>query len=550
VVAQASVDKIAVAVSSHSPGVNSALTVTARARNAAGQIDTNFNGPASWSDKTRQLSPSSPSDFVNGVATTTASVSMPYHNDQITVSSAGLSGTSGTFNVIGPLDHFSFVLGQRNVPIGTSFTVNIYARDAAGNLLTGYSGSPSWSDASGSLSPSSPAPFSGGLSTNTTVQVADPAHSDRITVSDAGVQSSSSVFDVLGSVDHFTFSTLSTVATNQPFKLVVRAVDLAGNTVTSSSGSPLWADPMHSLSPSSPAPFISGVSVNSCTSVGTAQAGDQIRVADFGAGVFSQSPKFDVTSSQVFSAPGGYTFTLPCAASLTVTAIGAGGGSQSCFGKAGGRGATVAGSLTVSAGEPLTAGVGGVGGGADCTGAAGSAGTGSGANGGAGGAAGEIGGAGGGGASFLSTGTAPPTASSLLLLGGGGGGAGGEPGGDADSGGRPQPPNQCPGSGVGCGGGAGFAPGGAGGSGGGWHGESNGSVGGFLSGGSGGGSTNENGGGGGGGGYYGGGGGGAGVLSGSGGGGQSFLDSSATSPSGPAPTSSPAEVSITYAPPT
>jgi hypothetical protein len=553
----APVDHVVVGVSNHSPGVGAMFTVTAVAKTASGLTDKSFSGPASWSDKSGHLTPGSPSDFVDGVSRTTGvAVSAPFHSDTIAVSSGGLSGTSGAVDVLGPLARFSFTPELHKQAINTSFTVKISAHDAAGNLLTGYAGSPSWFDSSGSLSYSSPAAFIGGVSTTTTA-VADPYHLDKIIVDDAsaGVQSSSHAFNVLGPFDHFSFSKIpQSLAVNQPFTLVVRAVDSAGNIVTGYTGSPGWDDNSSSLSPSAPAPFVDGVSVNRCTTVGSTQANDLIGVYDNGAGVTSTSPDFDVTDSQDFTTPGTYTFTVPCAASIGVSAWGAAGGGTpyGCGSTPGGEGAFVGAGLTVSAGEQLTAGVGGAGGDA-CSNTGGSGGTGSGANGGAGGSA-EYAGAGGGGASFLSTGTGTgaPTTSSLLLIAGGGGGAGsGVAGGNADSAGVPQPPN-CPnpGDNIACGGGAGSSPGGKGGANGG---GADGSDGGFLAGGPGGGSTNGNGrgGGGGGSGYYGGGGGGgASGFPGSGGGGQSFITSSATNTSGPTPTSGMAEVSITYAPPT
>jgi hypothetical protein len=400
------------------------------------------------------------------------------------------------------------------------------------------------------------------VSTNPNTQIPIPAHLDQITVSDrsAGVASSSHAFNVLGPFAGFTFSKFpAPLGVNQPFKLVVRAVDRAGNIVTGYTGSPTWADHSRLLSPSSPAPFVNGVSVNSCVRVGSVQADDQIRVNDSAHGGISDSPTFSVNASQVFSTAGSYTFALPCAASITSTAIGAGGGSTPApcgFGNPGGEGGSVTASVAVSAGE-LTAGVGGAGGAAgSCSafGGGGAGGTGSGANGGDGGSAYQEGGGGGGGASFLSTGTGSPTTSSVLLVGGGGGGAAGyEDGGSADSAGSLQPP-ACPAAQSACGGGAGTSAGtppdvGSGGASDGAGGSYDGSDGGFLSGGNGGNGTEagEWGGGGGGSGYYGGG---AEEIAGSGGGGQSFIASSATNTSGPTATGSPAEVSITYAPST
>ena len=443
--------------------------------------------------------------------------------------------------------------------VGASFTVTARALNSAKQTDTSFNGVASWSDKSGHLSPSGPSAFVKGVSTTSGAAVSVPFHADAITVMSGGLSGTSAAFNVIGPLNHFSFSKLSTVAKNQPSKLVVDALDSAGNVITDYAGSPTWSDTSRALSPpspSGPAAFVKGVSTNSCTSVGSAQTGDQITVDDTSAGVSSTSPAFNVTAAQVFTGRGIHSFAVACAASITATVIGAHGGTVplSCNGnEAGGAGASVTASLTVSAGEKLTAGVGGPGGNAPCNPnpEPGSGGTGSGANGGPGGGGAREGGGGGGAASLLSTGTGSPTQSSLLLVGGGGGGSTGQEfGGDADSAGQPE--GGCPSAGLACGGGAGTSLGGGAGGPSDGSPDTNGSNGVFLSGGNGGigdSSMFASGGGGGGGGYNGGGGGGGANIAGGGGGGASFIVSSATNVIGPASTSSPPEVSITYTPP-
>lgn len=443
--------------------------------------------------------------------------------------------------------------------VGAPFTVAARALNSTGRTDTSFNGPASWSDNSGHLSPSGPSAFVKGASNTTGAAVSVPYHNDTITVTSGALSGTSTAFNVIGPLNHFSFTKLSTVATNQPFKLVVHALDSAGNVSTDYGGSPTWSDTSKALSPpspSGPATFVKGVSTNSCTSVGSAQTGDQITVDDTSAHVSSTSPAFNVTAAQVFNSRGIHSFAVACAASITATVIGAHGGTVPlrCDGnEAGGAGASVTGTLSVSAGEELTAGVGGPGGNAPCKPNVepGSGGTGSGANGGPGGGGGREGGGGGGAASLLSTGTGSPTASSLLLVAGGGGGSTGQEfGGDADSAGQPQ--GGCPSADLACGGGAGTSVGGGAGGPSDGSPDTPGSNGGFLSGGNGGigdSSISASGGGGGGGGYNGGGGGGGANIAGGGGGGASFIVSGATNVIGPASTSSPPEVSITYAPP-
>ena len=63
-IAQASTDKLVVTVSNRSPGSGTPFTVTAHALNAQGHTDTSFNGPATRSDLSGYLTPSTPSAFM------------------------------------------------------------------------------------------------------------------------------------------------------------------------------------------------------------------------------------------------------------------------------------------------------------------------------------------------------------------------------------------------------------------------------------------------------------------------------------------------------
>ena len=268
-----------------------------------------------------------------------------------------------------------------------------------------------------------------------------------------------------------------------------------------------------------------------------------------------------VTATETFTTPGHSGFTVPAGVtSITVTAIGAAGGSiifGGCIG-AGGQGAQVTATMTVAPGEELRVGVGGVGGAGACGQPVGGAG-----GVGGGGRGGDVGtgnggaapGAGGGGASLVGRPAVSPGFNPLLVVAGGGGGAGGFHGGDGGAAGA----SGEAGSNGAIGGGPGTATAGGGG------GVSvncgdttSGTNGEFGRGGAGGTSFPADpfndpggvGGGGGGGGWFGGGGGGATCLLNSGaggGGGSSFVAEGVLTAT---PTAAPARVSITYAAPT
>ncbi|MBS1880538.1 MAG: PASTA domain-containing protein [Actinobacteria bacterium] len=258
-------------------------------------------------------------------------------------------------------------------------------------------------------------------------------------------------------------------------------------------------------------------------------------------------------TTKTFTTPGAHNFEVPAGVtSIYVNAVGAKG--AGCHESTGGKGASVSAIVPVSPGEQLYVGVGGVGttGGeaGSCSANGGSGGFGGGGGGGTGalGTSHATGGGGGGGASVVGPGSASPSFATLLVVAGGGGGGApyGGNGGDAGSAGTRSN------NGAG-GGGAGTTSAGGGGGGPELPTATAGGEGNKLVGGAGGNGPNEYftaGGGGGGGGYYGGGGGGGAVnYSGGGGGGSSFVTATATRQAAPAPSSSPAGVTIIYPPP-
>ena len=239
------------------------------------------------------------------------------------------------------------------------------------------------------------------------------------------------------------------------------------------------------------------------------------------------------TVTTTYGSPGSYTFTVPAGVTgITVTAIGAAGGSSAPGLANGGEGASITASFAVSPGEQLSVSVG----------APGSGGAGGTGGGGAGGAA-ATGGAGGGGASVVSV--APAGGGAPLVVAGGGGGAGGS-GGQLGGGGNAGAAGSAGSVGIAGGGPGTSSTGGAGGAAG--FGSGQGGASGSSGLGGSGGTGGPVGGGGGGGGYYGGGGGGGGgngTVAGGGGGGSSFVAASAASVIGPTPTSAGAQVTIT-----
>src|SRR5581483_7221694 len=286
-----------VAVSVPSPvAAGSAFSVTARSVDGNGQTLTGYNGPATWSDLSGQLSPTAPASFVNGVSTTTATVSTGFRGNRITVTSGSLSGQSGAFDVLQPATIKLGLSGPATV--GAAFTVTAIARDPAGRTLAGYNAPASWSDLSGVLSPNAPTAFVNGVST-TTATIAVPFRHDRLTVTASGV-GGQTTFNVYGPLAGVTVG-LPAVATGaEPLvtetkgaQFLVRAVarDAAGNALVSYSGAASWSSLDGTLRPVAPAAFSSGVSETMAT-ISTAFRSDRITVGTGGVG--GQSGPFAV----------------------------------------------------------------------------------------------------------------------------------------------------------------------------------------------------------------------------------------------------------------
>ena len=173
-------DHFTFSVAPTTPTAGVSFTVQATAKDAAGNTLTAYNAAATWSDTSGLLAPVSPNNFANGVSTTNATISLPHPGDQITLSSGGQSSSTSSFDVLGPLDHFTFSVAPTTPTAGVSFTVQATAKDAAGNTLTAYNAAATWSDTSGLLAPVSPNNFANGVSTtNATISLPTPATRSR-----------------------------------------------------------------------------------------------------------------------------------------------------------------------------------------------------------------------------------------------------------------------------------------------------------------------------------------------------------------------------------
>ena len=272
------------------PVSGSPQTITVTAMDASGDVIGDYSGSPSWSDTGGQLS-GAPAAFSGGVSRNAVTFAKPVHGERITVTDGSVSSQTPAFNVFGPLAKFVTSVSSSQTA-GKPFTVRLIAEDSAGNVLTGYRGSPTWSDLSGHLT-GSPVAFTSGVSMNT-VTLPNAYKSDTITVTDAAakVTSQTAAFNVFGPLAKFVSGVSSSQTAGQSFTVRVYAEDSAGNVLSGYHGSPKWSDLSGHLT-GSPAAFTSGVSTNTVT-LPNAYKRDTITVTDVAAKVTSQSSQFNV----------------------------------------------------------------------------------------------------------------------------------------------------------------------------------------------------------------------------------------------------------------
>jgi len=180
-----------------------------------------------------------------------------------------------------------------NEPVhaGIPFGVRAVMRDGAGNPVLNYNGPGTWSSSDGGIVPAVPANFVDGVST-TDATVGAPFRADRITVSSGGASGQSSVFNVLGPLDHIALSGVpGSVAVGQAFTVRATAKDALDDTIVDYTAPATWSDRSGALTPATPAAFDHGISTTTAK-VGIPYHDDRITLASGAA--TTQSALFDV----------------------------------------------------------------------------------------------------------------------------------------------------------------------------------------------------------------------------------------------------------------
>ncbi|MFC2003838.1 SBBP repeat-containing protein, partial [Chloroflexota bacterium] len=196
----------------------------------------------------------------------------------------------------GTLDHFTFNAIIHQIS-GTAFSITITAKDASENTVTSYSGTPTLSDTTGTISPTVTGVFSSGNWTgNVTISTANAGVT--ITATEGAITGTSNSFAVHPSaLHHFTFNSITTQISGTAFSITITAKDVNENTVTSYNDTLTLSDTTGTISPTMTGAFSSGTWTGNVT-ITTANTGVTITATD--GAVTGTSNSFDFNPNEIY----------------------------------------------------------------------------------------------------------------------------------------------------------------------------------------------------------------------------------------------------------
>ncbi|OQX86855.1 hypothetical protein B6D60_05330, partial [candidate division KSB1 bacterium 4484_87] len=273
---------------------NEPFSLSVTAKDQYGNTATQFVGKVTITDLTGTISPGLSGSFSQGKWSGSVTISQAYTSDSVhVVNQAGAEdGYSNDFDVVSlNVDHFAISsIGDQTA--GTQFSVTIRAEDASNNLVTGYSGTVSLSDLSGTISPTNSGNFSNGTWAGNVV-VTKSYTGDKITATDGNHVGVSNSFNVYpAALDHFTFQNIDSPQTaGSAFSITITAKDAYENTVTSHTAPVTLSDNTGTVSPVTSGNFNSGVWTGNVT---ITKSQTDVRITATYSGKVGQSNYFNV----------------------------------------------------------------------------------------------------------------------------------------------------------------------------------------------------------------------------------------------------------------
>ncbi|HLN89380.1 MAG TPA: PKD domain-containing protein, partial [Candidatus Binatia bacterium] len=184
-------------ISTQTAGTSFIITITAK--DASNNTLTNYLGTNTLNVSTGTISPVNTGAFSKGVWT--GSVTVTGAGLGITIFTAGssMSGTSSIFTVNpGALNSFNFSPINSPQTAGSAFSITVTAKDAYGNNVIGYVGTPTLTYSTGSISPSIMSAFINGVG-STSITVDNSSSGVTITATDGTSSGTSNSFTVTSS---------------------------------------------------------------------------------------------------------------------------------------------------------------------------------------------------------------------------------------------------------------------------------------------------------------------------------------------------------------
>jgi hypothetical protein len=213
------------------------FSVTIYAKDSSGMVVTSFNQQVIISSSPTMGIATNPSPvvFVNGVWSGSITLNTPSTAVKLIATYGSATGESNTFALQGTLNHFSFSFIPSPQKVGQSFFVEITARDGNGNIVTNFTGSVNLTlNPAGPISPGSAGPFvngkwSGYVTINSSFSTVQIVATDS---GGSGMTGYSNSFSVLGSLDHYHFSTIGPQVSGVPFTIRIEAHDNQHNLIS------------------------------------------------------------------------------------------------------------------------------------------------------------------------------------------------------------------------------------------------------------------------------------------------------------------------------
>lgn len=271
------------------------IGVKITARDQYNNVVSSFTEPVSLSDLSNTITPSTTTDFVDGVWEGYVSLSAVRSANKITATYNGFSGSSNEFDVISNILHHVVVTPSSSTIIaGQNQAFSAQGYDEFGNAIVGLNYNWSVIGAVGSVSSTT------GVATTFTASPSTGSGVIRAVATQGNItkQVDAAITVNAAALDKFVFSTMSDRVAGDTSYVTITAKDQYNNTITTFSNEVTLSDDLGGIVPTTTGNFTQGV----WTGQVSLQKAGQTRIrATYGA-VSTYSDRFTVTPAELYQA--------------------------------------------------------------------------------------------------------------------------------------------------------------------------------------------------------------------------------------------------------